>query len=419
MNLRARTACRTATTFGQFLGSLRVSHPVPAGITLETLARDVHAETRASSATSCTCRHCSRCARRGDRRPLLDAGAAVRASTPRPIRSAPASRRSTSTRCGRGTTRPRRTPVYIRGVPTGPLAPLVWRSRRRRASCAPACRIARRRSRATTSINFWTGLSDRVSAPPMTLRLACTLARCSSPRPARSSGCATHAAAPAAAARRTPAPSPRAVTLDRAPRTASSRSIPTHVTRRRRAAGPLANAPDAARSCCCTAASIRCTCIMVSFGHFLVGWAIRKTRIRDPGTARLVVQPVRGRASASPGIVAWHYEHDGMRPMMIGHSQGGMQAVKVLQELDGALRQGRCPCSIRGRRRVEDAHDDRRSAHAARRGRCVGLSASLRVGGRRRRRGVPAAQPVGHDRQAAHDSRHRRRVHRLLSSRST
>jgi hypothetical protein len=33
-----------ATTFGQFLSSFRVSHPVPAGIPLRQLAEDVHAE---------------------------------------------------------------------------------------------------------------------------------------------------------------------------------------------------------------------------------------------------------------------------------------------------------------------------------------------------------------------------------------
>src|SRR6185503_9145217 len=35
------------------------------------------------------------------------------------------------------------------------------------------------------------------------------------------------------------------------------------------------------------------------------------------------------------GQLAWYYERDGMRPMLIGHSQGGMQTVKVLHELAG------------------------------------------------------------------------------------
>jgi hypothetical protein len=36
-------------------------------------------------------------------------------------------------------------------------------------------------------------------------------------------------------------------------------------------------------------------------------------------------------------MLAWHYEHEGMRPMMVGHSQGGIQAVKVLHELAGSF----------------------------------------------------------------------------------
>jgi hypothetical protein len=35
------------------------------------------------------------------------------------------------------------------------------------------------------------------------------------------------------------------------------------------------------------------------------------------------------------GIVAFYYEKDGMVPMLIGHSQGGMQAVKILYVLAG------------------------------------------------------------------------------------
>jgi hypothetical protein len=35
------------------------------------------------------------------------------------------------------------------------------------------------------------------------------------------------------------------------------------------------------------------------------------------------------------GLAAWYYERDGVRPMLIGHSQGGVIAVKMLYELDG------------------------------------------------------------------------------------
>ena len=35
------------------------------------------------------------------------------------------------------------------------------------------------------------------------------------------------------------------------------------------------------------------------------------------------------------GTVAWYYERDGVRPMLIGHSQGGMRVIRTLYELTG------------------------------------------------------------------------------------
>jgi hypothetical protein len=37
------------------------------------------------------------------------------------------------------------------------------------------------------------------------------------------------------------------------------------------------------------------------------------------------------------GELAWYYESDGMMPMLIGHSQGGMLAIKVLYEFNGSF----------------------------------------------------------------------------------
>jgi hypothetical protein len=73
---------------------------------------------------------------------------------------------------------------------------------------------------------------------------------------------------------------------------------------------------------------------MVSFGRFLVGMGYPERSIRDPGTREWSYSPYEDGAILA-GIVAWNYEHDGMRPMLIGHSQGGMQAIKVLHELAG------------------------------------------------------------------------------------
>jgi hypothetical protein len=33
------------------------------------------------------------------------------------------------------------------------------------------------------------------------------------------------------------------------------------------------------------------------------------------------------------GLLAWYYEREGLRPMLVGHSQGGIQVVKVLHRL--------------------------------------------------------------------------------------
>jgi hypothetical protein len=46
VNLRGEFESDANATFGQFLGSLRVSHPVPAGIGLRQLALDLHAQTQ-------------------------------------------------------------------------------------------------------------------------------------------------------------------------------------------------------------------------------------------------------------------------------------------------------------------------------------------------------------------------------------
>ncbi|TMH60863.1 MAG: hypothetical protein E6H55_10770 [Betaproteobacteria bacterium] len=45
VNLRGEFEASASETFGQFLTSLRVSHPVPAGIGLPQLTREIHAQT--------------------------------------------------------------------------------------------------------------------------------------------------------------------------------------------------------------------------------------------------------------------------------------------------------------------------------------------------------------------------------------
>ena len=74
--------------------------------------------------------------------------------------------------------------------------------------------------------------------------------------------------------------------------------------------------------------------VMVSFGRFLTEMGYPESAIRDPGNRDWSYSPYEP-ADRLTGVLAWHYEHDGMRPMLIGHSQGGMQAVKILDELAG------------------------------------------------------------------------------------
>jgi hypothetical protein len=73
---------------------------------------------------------------------------------------------------------------------------------------------------------------------------------------------------------------------------------------------------------------------MESFGRFLVGMGYPEARIRDPRDGAWSQNPY-GSSERLAGEVAWYYEHDGLRPMLIGHSQGGMQTAKVLHQLAG------------------------------------------------------------------------------------
>ena len=74
--------------------------------------------------------------------------------------------------------------------------------------------------------------------------------------------------------------------------------------------------------------------VMASTGRFLSGMGYPENKIRHPGDGRWSHSPYENSAHIA-GLVAWCYERDGMRPMMIGHSQGGIQAIKVLYELAG------------------------------------------------------------------------------------
>ena len=73
---------------------------------------------------------------------------------------------------------------------------------------------------------------------------------------------------------------------------------------------------------------------MAPFAEFLVAMGYPREQLRNPDDGLLTYSSfVDARRLA--GTVAWYYEHEGMMPMLIGHSQGGMVAIRVLHELAG------------------------------------------------------------------------------------
>jgi alpha-beta hydrolase superfamily lysophospholipase len=74
--------------------------------------------------------------------------------------------------------------------------------------------------------------------------------------------------------------------------------------------------------------------VMESFAQFLISMGYPEAKIRHPGDGRLSHSPYENSAQIA-GVIAWYYERDGLRPLIVGHSQGGIQAVKVLHEFAG------------------------------------------------------------------------------------
>jgi hypothetical protein len=75
---------------------------------------------------------------------------------------------------------------------------------------------------------------------------------------------------------------------------------------------------------------------MASFAEFLITMGYPEERIRDPASGALSYgSAIDSRRLA--GTMAWYYEREGMMPMLIGHSQGGMIAIRVLHELAGTF----------------------------------------------------------------------------------
>lgn len=75
---------------------------------------------------------------------------------------------------------------------------------------------------------------------------------------------------------------------------------------------------------------------MGPFAEYLMAMGYPESQLRDPRDGSLS-QSSFADSEQLAGAVAWYYETEGMMPMLIGHSQGGMLAIKVLYEFAGAF----------------------------------------------------------------------------------
>jgi hypothetical protein len=73
---------------------------------------------------------------------------------------------------------------------------------------------------------------------------------------------------------------------------------------------------------------------MISFSEFLIGMGYPAASITNPGDGTYTFSCYES-SDTIAGMIAWYYEKEGLRPMVVGHSQGGMQAMKVLRKLAG------------------------------------------------------------------------------------
>lgn len=77
---------------------------------------------------------------------------------------------------------------------------------------------------------------------------------------------------------------------------------------------------------------------MESFSRFLIAMGYPEGRVRNPKNGSYSYNGfMKSRKLA--GFVSWYYEREGMMPILIGHSQGGMAVIKTLHELAGSFRE--------------------------------------------------------------------------------
>jgi hypothetical protein len=75
---------------------------------------------------------------------------------------------------------------------------------------------------------------------------------------------------------------------------------------------------------------------MEPFAEFLIGMGYPPDRLRNPRDGSYSSSSFADSRQVA-GALAWYYESEGTRPLLIGHSQGGMLTIRVLYELAGAF----------------------------------------------------------------------------------
>ena len=124
INLRAEIGYGAHEAFGQFLGSMRISHPVPDDISVDALARDIHRETVRFKLQKLYLQTMLAVQINGMVWSFLNLGQRQRLyAKTYPVLAGLTSLNVDAlwdTRATNGTV-----PEYLRAVPTGPVAPLV------------------------------------------------------------------------------------------------------------------------------------------------------------------------------------------------------------------------------------------------------------------------------------------------------
>ncbi len=77
---------------------------------------------------------------------------------------------------------------------------------------------------------------------------------------------------------------------------------------------------------------------MESFARFLIAMGYPEGRVRDPRNGSYSYSSYTD-SRVMAGMIAWYYEREGLMPMVIGYSQGGMLSIKILHELAGTFRE--------------------------------------------------------------------------------